>query len=85
MPFALNETQMLALASLRSQAASNAIEYWQIYKWLAEEMMSNGVARSDPTVLWLRGAAEAPREQLRITKLHAHRVNPQCGLTPRSS
>lgn len=59
MPFTLNVTQMQTLQSLRSQSESGVIEYWQIYKWLADEMMSSGVARSDPTVLWLRGATEA--------------------------
>ena len=55
----LNEPEIETVLAMHDQARSGSIGYWQIYKWLADELESKGVSRTDPTVMWLRGATEA--------------------------
>jgi Ca2+-binding RTX toxin-like protein len=58
MSITLNNTDLDTLASMRASATTG--QYWQIYKWLADKLVgSYGVAVTDSSVLWLRGATEA--------------------------
>ncbi|MBB5206437.1 Ca2+-binding RTX toxin-like protein [Inhella inkyongensis] len=65
MPILLSETELAQLAVLRVQA--NALKqanplargaFTPVYTWLADLLLSKGVAATNSTVLWLRGAAE---------------------------
>ena len=57
MAITLTESELLTLQRMSDQALPGS--YWQIYEWLANKLEENGVAGSDSTVLWLRGATEA--------------------------
>jgi serralysin len=59
MAFNLNDSELLQLEAKETQAKSNQIGFWQIYEWLADNLVAKGAARTDSTVLWLRGATEA--------------------------
>jgi hypothetical protein len=55
MAFNLNDSELLQLEAKETQAKSNQIGFWQIYEWLADNLVAKGAARTDSTVLWLRG------------------------------
>ena len=59
MTHTLSAAHIQTLQTMEQQAKSGQIGFWDIYEWLAETLKSEGVADSDQTVLWLRGAAEA--------------------------
>ncbi|MBB5206439.1 hypothetical protein HNQ51_003785 [Inhella inkyongensis] len=65
MPILLSDAELAQLATLRAQA--NALKqanplargaFTPVYTWLADLLVSKGVAATNSTVLWLRGAAE---------------------------
>lgn len=55
----LSETELIQLENLRTQAENHQIGFWQIYQWLGDLLQSKGVADTDSTLIWLRGATEA--------------------------
>lgn len=59
MIFTLNESELTQLAAMQAQAETGQIGFWQIYEWLANNLISKGAPLTDSTVLWLRGATEA--------------------------
>lgn len=55
----LTSEELDTLKQMRSEANADVIGYWEIYDWLADLLVDEkGVATTDPTVLWLRGATE---------------------------
>ena len=48
-----------AKASQAEAAQSGQKNYWQIYQWLGDLLQQKGVAATDSSLLWLRGATEA--------------------------
>jgi hypothetical protein len=56
----IKQTDLDVLTTMRSQAKSGIIKYWQIYEWLGNKLVDDyGVSITDSAVLWLRGATEA--------------------------
>lgn len=55
----LTIAELVTLEIKEQQAQARQIGYWQIYSWLADIIEAKGVSRTDPTILWLRGATEA--------------------------
>lgn len=65
----LNETELNQLTNMRAQAVLGQIRYWQIYQWLGDLLVSKGVASTDSSLLWLRGATEANAERGAMSEL----------------
>lgn len=59
MPFNLNEAELSQLEAMETQAKNKQIGFWEIYEWLANNLIIKGAALTDTAVLWLRGATEA--------------------------
>lgn len=56
----LTDTEVTQFSQMREQARAGQGTYWQIYEALANLLQNTyGVASTDNTVLWLRGATEA--------------------------
>lgn len=54
----LTSAELAVLSQMQAQATPG--NYWPIYQWLADLLTTSySVPATDPTVLWLRGAAEA--------------------------
>ena len=57
MAITLTQSELLTLQTLSDQATPGS--YWTIYQWLVNTLSSKGVAESDQTMMWLRGATQA--------------------------
>lgn len=55
----LTQSEIQLFTDLRTQAQLGNIGYWNIYQQLADLLVTKGVSATDPSLLWLRGAAEA--------------------------
>lgn len=59
MAITLNATELATLEEMEVQAKAKQIGFWQIYQWLGDLLVLKGVASTDSSLLWLRGATEA--------------------------
>jgi len=59
MTITLSADEITTLRAKEAEAQTGKIGYWEIYNWLGDALVMKGVAPTDATLLWLRGAAEA--------------------------
>lgn len=59
MAIILNTSELSTLQGMETQAQAKEIGYWKIYEWLGDLLQSKGVAATESSLLWLRGATEA--------------------------